>query len=132
LNVSIIYAENTYFLVLTYDDHSYTNFLANFTFPDLAPPTCTYFGQEYTNGSHFKSVDGCNICHCMAGSVSCTEIGCPGHVATANGGNYKHLNDLKGILSILDQNLDHRDFVYICTKLKEWRILNSNGVMFDT
>jgi len=34
--------------------------------------------------------------------------------------------------SILDQNLDHGDFVYICMKLKEWRVLNGHAVMFDT
>jgi len=39
---------------------------------------------------------------------------------------------LKGILSILDQNLDHSDFVHICMKLKELRILNSHAVMFGT
>jgi len=41
-------------------------------------------------------------------------------------------NSLKEILSILDQNLDHGDFVYICMKLKVWRVLNGHGVMFDT
>jgi len=30
----------------------------------------------------------------------------------------KLVNQLKGILSILDQNLDHRDFIYIYMKLK--------------
>jgi len=39
---------------------------------------------------------------------------------------------LKGIFSILDPNLDHGDFVYICMKLKEWRILNGHEVLFDT
>jgi len=39
---------------------------------------------------------------------------------------------LKGISSILDPNLDHRHFIYICIKLKEWRVLNSHAVMFDT
>jgi len=29
---------------------------------------------------------------------------------------------IKGILSILDQNFDHGDFVYSCMKLKEWRV----------
>jgi len=33
---------------------------------------------------------------------------------------------IKGILSILDQNLYHGDFVYICMKLKEWRVLNGH------
>jgi len=36
------------------------------------------------------------------------------------------------MLSILEQNLDHSDFVYIGMKLKEWRVLNSRAVMFDT
>jgi len=39
---------------------------------------------------------------------------------------------LKGILSTLDQNLDHKEFVYICMELKEWKILNGHAVMFDT
>jgi len=39
---------------------------------------------------------------------------------------------LKGIVSILDQNLDHRDFVYIYIKLKECRVLISHAVMFGT
>jgi len=39
---------------------------------------------------------------------------------------------LKGIVSILDQNLDHRDFVYLCMELKECRDLNSHAVMFGT
>jgi len=38
----------------------------------------------------------------------------------------------KGIYSILDQNLDHGDIVYICMKLKEWRFLNGHADMFDT
>jgi len=38
---------------------------------------------------------------------------------------------LKVILSLLDQNLDHGDFVYECMKLKEWRVLNRHTVMFD-
>jgi len=38
--------------------------------------------------------------------------------------------NLKGILSILDQNLDHGDSVYIWMKLKEWRVLNGHAVMF--
>jgi len=35
---------------------------------------------------------------------------------------------------VLDQHLDHGDFVYICIimKLKEWRVLNGHAVMFDT
>jgi len=37
-----------------------------------------------------------------------------------------------GILSIWDQNLNHWDFVYICIKLKEWRVSNGHVVMFDT
>jgi len=37
----------------------------------------------------------------------------------------------KGILSILDQNIDYGDYIYICMKLKEWRVLNSHAVMFD-
>jgi len=40
---------------------------------------------------------------------------------------FKHF--LKGILSILDQHLDHGDFVYICMKLKEWRVLNCHAVI---
>jgi len=39
---------------------------------------------------------------------------------------------LKGIFSTLDQNLNHGDFVYICMKLKEWRVLNGHAVMYDT
>jgi len=39
--------------------------------------------------------------------------------------------NIKGILSIFDQNLDHGDFVYICMKLKEGKILSSHAVMFD-
>jgi len=39
---------------------------------------------------------------------------------------------IKGIFSILDQYLDHVNFVYICMKLKEWKILNGHAVMFDT
>jgi len=35
------------------------------------------------------------------------------------------------ILSILDQDLDHGDFLYICIKLKGWRVLNAHAVMFD-
>jgi len=31
----------------------------------------------------------------------------------------------KCMISIFDQHLDHGDFVYICMKLKEWRILKS-------
>jgi len=31
----------------------------------------------------------------------------------------------------LDQNLDRGGFVYICKKLKEWRVLNGHAVMFD-
>jgi len=38
----------------------------------------------------------------------------------------------KGIVAILDQNLDHGDFVNICMKLKDWRVLNGHAVMFDT
>jgi len=37
----------------------------------------------------------------------------------------------QGILSILDQNLDNRDFIFICMKLKEWSVLHSHAVMFD-
>jgi len=39
---------------------------------------------------------------------------------------------LKGILSILDQNFDHGDFVYICMTLKELRVLNGHAVTCDT
>jgi len=45
---------------------------------------------------------------------------------------FHKFHSLKGILSILDKNLDHKDFVYICIKLKEWRVLYSCAVMFDT
>jgi len=30
---------------------------------------------------------------------------------------------------ILDQNLDHGDFLYICMKLKEWRVLIGHAVI---
>jgi len=39
--------------------------------------------------------------------------------------------NIKVIFSILDQNLDHGDVVYICMNL-EWRVLNYHAVMFDT
>jgi len=39
---------------------------------------------------------------------------------------------VKDIFSILDQNLDHGDFVCICMKLKECRVINYHAVMFDT
>jgi len=38
----------------------------------------------------------------------------------------------KGIISILDQNLDHGNFVYICMELKEGGALNGHAVMSDT
>jgi len=41
-------------------------------------------------------------------------------------------DNIKVIFSILNQNVDHGDFLYICMKLKEWRVLNKHAVMFDT
>jgi len=33
---------------------------------------------------------------------------------------------------VVTQNLVYGDFVYICMKLKEWRVLKGHAVVFDT
>jgi hypothetical protein len=38
---------------------------------------CSYDGKTYDDGDSFPSTDGCNTCSCEAGSVLCTEKGCP-------------------------------------------------------
>ena len=38
---------------------------------------CSYGGQDYSSGSSFPSVDGCNSCGCQSdGTVVCTERAC--------------------------------------------------------
>ena len=57
-------------------------------------PGCEYDGKAYANGATFEASDGCNSCHCEAGAVACTEIGCgPGLTCASASTSYAALMD---------------------------------------
>ena len=45
---------------------------------DAGNGQCAYNGGTHAEGTQFPSIDGCNTCSCMAGSVACTQKACAG------------------------------------------------------
>ncbi|MFA5634072.1 MAG: hypothetical protein WCY00_01580 [Candidatus Dojkabacteria bacterium] len=54
---------------------SYIIFSTDFK-PNTEIPRCEYRGWAYAHGEKFTMQDGCNVCICSHGELTCTDIVC--------------------------------------------------------
>lgn len=47
--------------------------------PEPEAPSCEFLNNTYADGSEFLASDGCNICSCTAGVVTCAQTECIAH-----------------------------------------------------